>query len=179
MRHIVQRGLNPSRYRFGYLALAISTIYLWIVVCTAILDAFGAREGPNQYMRWMPDNAGHIITAPTSFALGRGLVWLAGYLRREHGISIVGVAHSPYFGAAMILLAGIVQAVVLFLLLRGPRLRDDLDRSDEAGGGNGDDAQEQPAESGAAASTRPAFDADPASTERRRHSGRRRGAPLR
>lgn len=127
MRHIVRRGLNPSRYRFGYLALAISTIYLWIVVCTAILDAFGAREGPNQYMRWMPDNAGHIITAPTSFALGRGLVAVAGYLRRQHGISIMGMAHSPYFGAAMILLAGLVQALVLFLLLRGPRLRDDLD----------------------------------------------------
>ncbi len=122
MRHSVVEGLTPSRYRFGYLAMAISTTYLWIVLVTAILDAFGDREGPSQYMRWVPDNLGHYLTAPTSFALGRGVVLLARYLRTEHDISLMWLAHAPWFGGLMTLIAGLVQALVLYLLLRGRRL---------------------------------------------------------
>lgn len=117
----VRRQFRPSGYRFGYHAAAFGLLYLWIVVCTAILDAFAAREGPDQYMRWVPDKAGHLITAPTSLLLGKLLMAAARYVRTEHGVSIMGVAHSPYVGATMMLLAGTVQAPVLYLLLRGPR----------------------------------------------------------
>ena len=123
VRSAVRRHLDPSAYRFGYDAAGVGILYLWIVLCTAVLDAFADREGPSQYLRWMPEHAGHLITAPTSLLLGKLMVEGGGYQHSQHGLSITSVAASPLFGAGLILCAGLVQAPLIYLLLRGPRRR--------------------------------------------------------
>ena len=120
MRHI-RRALDPTGYRFGFVAAAVCALSLWIIVVTALLDALAVRDGPDDYMRWVPDTAGHWMSAPVSLLLEQGLLAVSGPVEQYLGVSVVGLLQCQVFGAVLILLAGAIQTVLLFLLLRGPR----------------------------------------------------------
>lgn len=104
----LRRQLQFRDYRFGLPALVVAALYLALVlVSLAYIVWYQANPDPDEVGATFEALPAIVLTMPTSMLLLPVLGWV-GYV-------------TPLLGIAVLLLAGLVQAFLIYVLLRWRR----------------------------------------------------------